>query len=74
MRLQQQLDAFKAEFARTAPAGRPALYEARIDELRANFVLEAAIRTGDEAPDFMLPDPQGRTVSLGVMLRWGRRS
>jgi hypothetical protein len=42
MGLQQQLAAFKAEFARTAPAGRPALYEAKIDELRASFALEKA--------------------------------
>jgi hypothetical protein len=29
MRLQEQLDSFKAEFARTAPVGRPALFPAR---------------------------------------------
>jgi hypothetical protein len=34
MGLQQQLDAFRAEFARTAPVGRPALAEATIEELR----------------------------------------
>ena len=64
MGLQQQLDAFKAEFARTAPAGRPALYETKIEELRASFALERAIRTGDQAPDFTLPDPQGRASRL----------
>ena len=31
MGLEQQLEAFKQEFLRTAPAGRPALYEAKID-------------------------------------------
>jgi len=71
MRLQQQLDAFKAEFARTAPAGRPALYEAKIEQLRASFALERAIRTGDLAPDFTLPDAQGRDVSLGSLLEAG---
>ena len=71
MGLQQQLDAFKAEFARTAPAGRPALYEAKIEELRASFALERAIRTSDRAPDFTLPDPQGRNVSLGALLEVG---
>jgi peroxiredoxin len=68
MGLQQQLEAFKAEFARTAPAGRPALYEAKIEELRASFALERAIRTGDRAPDFTLPDPRGREVSLAILL------
>jgi peroxiredoxin len=71
MELQQQLDAFKAEFARTAPAGRPALYEAKIEELRAGFALDRAIRTGDRAPDFALPDPRGRNVSLAALLEAG---
>jgi thiol-disulfide isomerase/thioredoxin len=71
MGLQQQLDAFKAEFARTAPVGRPALYEAKIEQLRASFAQERAIRTGDQAPDFTLPDPQGRNVSLGTLLEAG---
>lgn len=68
MGLQQQPEAFKAEFARTAPGGRPALYEAKIEELRASFALERAIRTGDRAPDFTLPDPRGREVSLAILL------
>lgn len=71
MGLQQQLDAFRTEFARTAPAGRPALYEAKIEELRAGFASERAIRTGDRAPTFTLPDPQGREVSLDVLLEAG---
>jgi hypothetical protein len=37
MGLDQQLADFKAEFVRTAPAGRPALYEAKIEELRPSF-------------------------------------
>jgi peroxiredoxin len=71
MGLEQQLAAFKAEFARTAPAGRPALYEAKIEELRASFAFEAAVGTGDQAPDFLLPDVQGDTVSLSTVLRRG---
>ncbi len=71
MGLQQQLDAFRAEFAHRAPAGRPALYEAKINELRASFALETAIRAGDKAPDFTLPDAQGKTVSLGTLLEAG---
>jgi peroxiredoxin len=71
MGLGQQLAAFKAEFARTAPAGRPALYEAKIEHLRANFALEAAIGVGDETPDFELPDLRGNTVSLFNVMRHG---
>ena len=71
MELEQQLAAFRAEFARTAPAGRPALYEAKIEELRASFALEAAIGTGGKAPDFALPDVLGNAVSLSGLLRRG---
>ena len=71
MGLEQQLAAFKAEFVRAAPAGRPALYEAKIEELRASFVMEAAIGVDDQAPDFALPDAQGKMLSLSHLLESG---
>jgi hypothetical protein len=63
MGLDQQLADFKAEFLRTAPAGRAALYEAKIEELRAGFALEAAV--GVEA------DVRGNPVSLTDLLGRG---
>ena len=71
MELQQQLEAFKAEFVRTAPPGRAALYEAKIEELRATFAPDRAIGKGDHAPDFTLPDQQGHPVALSELLRDG---
>jgi peroxiredoxin len=71
MGLEQQLAAFRAEFARAAPAGRPALYEAKIEELRASFAIEKAVEIGDLAPDFMLPGASGNSVSLADLLRQG---
>src|SRR5271168_3857540 len=71
MGLEQQLAAFKAEFVRAAPAGRPALYEAKIEELRASFAMEAAIGVDDQAPDFALPDAQGKMLSLSHLLESG---
>ena len=71
MGLQQQLDASKAEFMRTAPAGRSALYDAKVEELRASFALESAIGLGDQVPDFRLPNPEGTTVSLRDLLQAG---
>jgi peroxiredoxin len=71
MGLEQQLAEFREEFARTAPAGRPALYEAKIEELRASFAMEKALGVGGEAPDFVLPDAHGRPVSLSGILQLG---
>ena len=71
MGLQHQLDAFKAEFARTAPAGRPALYDAKIEELRASFALERAVGLDDLAPDFRLSNAKGAVVSLHDLLQSG---
>jgi peroxiredoxin len=71
MGLEQQLAAFRAELARTAPAGRPALYEAKIEELRASFAMEQALAVGGEAPEFVLPNPRGHPVSLSGILQRG---
>src|SRR5580692_9662628 len=69
MSLQDELDALRAEFVRSAPPGRAALYDAKVDELRRTFPIEKALKTGDHAPDFTLPNPSGRAVSLSALLR-----
>jgi peroxiredoxin len=71
MSLQEQLDAFKAEFVRTAPHERSALYEAKIEELRASFASEGAVGVGGEAPEFSLPNARGNLVSLSEQLKHG---
>ena len=71
MGLEQQLAAFRAEFVRNAPAGRPELYEAKIEELRASFAFTAAAQPGDLAPDFVLPGAHGNSVCLSGLLRQG---
>jgi hypothetical protein len=71
MGLEQQLDEFKEQFLRTAPAGRAALYEAKVEELRSSFALEAAVGIGTQAPEFRLPDGKGDLVSLTNLLRDG---
>jgi peroxiredoxin len=71
MSLQDELDALRAEFVRTASPGRAALYDAKVEELRQAFPIEKALKTGDDAQDFTLPDPSGRPVSLAGLLRNG---
>jgi len=71
MSLEQELAAFKAAFSRTAPAGRAALYEAKIEELRADFALESAVGVDEAAPDFALSNAAGKSIALKELLRSG---
>src|SRR6202008_1491767 len=71
MSLEQELAAFKVEFSRTAPAGRAALYEAKIEELRADFALASAVSVDEAAPDFALPNAAGKSLVLKELLRSG---
>jgi peroxiredoxin len=71
MSLEQELAAFKAEFSRTAPAGRAALYEAKIEQLRADFALASAVGVDEAAPDFALPNATGKSIVLKQLLRSG---
>jgi len=56
MGLAQQRGEFQGQFLRTATAGRTALHEAEIEEVRTNFALEAAAEVGTIAARFRLPD------------------
>lgn len=71
MSLEHELASFKAEFSRTAPAGRAALYEAKIEELRADFALASAVGVDEAAPDFALPNAAGKSIALKELLRSG---
>jgi hypothetical protein len=59
---EQDLAAFKAEFARTAPPGRPTPYEVKLEGLSASFAPESAVGVDDQAPEFVPPDPTGKPV------------
>jgi peroxiredoxin len=71
MGLEQELVAFKAEFERTAPAGRAALYDRKVEELRERFPLQRVLQPGAVAPEFSLSDTDGSQKSLSDMLRLG---
>lgn len=71
MGLQQQLDDFRAEFVQKAPPGRAELYDAKVEEMRRTFPVDAALKKGDRAPEFALPDATGQPVSLSERLRGG---
>ncbi len=76
MSLQARLDAFKADFQ----AGRPpysvppqviATMSRATAELQASGLAERALKAGDAAPDFTLPDPDGRPLSAAALLARG---
>jgi peroxiredoxin len=69
--LEQELREYQAQFAVNAPAGRAALYQAKIDELRSKFAFQDALKVGDRAPQFCLPSGKGGDVSLASVLRRG---
>jgi hypothetical protein len=73
MTLQEKLDAFKADFK----AGRPPcnappeihpVIERAMRELIASGQAQRALKAGDRAPEFTLPDPDGRSVSSAALL------
>jgi peroxiredoxin len=71
MSLRDELAALGAELVRTAPPGRAALYDAKVEELRRTFPIDKSLTTRDLAPDFKLPNASRRFVSLAELLRRG---
>jgi peroxiredoxin len=47
------------------------LYQAKIDEMRAQFSIQAALKVGDRAPEFRLQNGLGIDVSLSSVLSRG---
>jgi peroxiredoxin len=71
MSLQQKLDAFKADFQTKAPPAVVAAFDRSIAELIAGRQAQRALRVGDRAPTFDLPDSDGAMVSSAELLADG---
>ena len=72
MSLQDKLDAFKADFeTNIAPAAAVAIIHKTTDELIASGAADRALKAGDRAPDFALPDADGNIVRLSDLLASG---
>ncbi|MET3107916.1 peroxiredoxin [Oxalobacteraceae bacterium GrIS 1.18] len=71
MSLKAELAAFRADFmTRVPPEIRDAMIRAD-QELSISGVQEKAIKAGQRAPDFMLPDAHGNKVRLSTLLEQG---
>lgn len=71
MPLKDELESVKTTFAQKNDPAIVAAYEKGIDELRAAGIERNALKPGDRAPDFTLPDATGRSVSLSERLKDG---
>ncbi len=70
--LQGKLDAFKLAFdTRLAPPAAVKALHRSVDELIASGTPDRALKVGDVAPEFTLPDPDGNPVSSKVLLAKG---
>ena len=62
MKLQDQLDAFKANFEKQAPKEVLAIMHKATDDLRKSGILSRVLQTGDTMPEFELENAQGMRV------------
>ena len=71
MTLQDRLDAYKAQPKPNAPPELGAVSGRTIRALKASGQAERALKPGDQAPTFDLPDQDGRMVSSAELLAKG---
>jgi peroxiredoxin len=71
MSLAQELEDFIAQAAKRMPPQLVADLEKSINDLKHSGLLDRALKAGDLAPDFSLPNAQGRQVLLRDLLDRG---
>jgi AhpC/TSA family len=71
MTLQEKLDTIREKSKSRVPPETQAIMRRSIDDLRAGGIMDRVARVGQRAPEFALPNADGRTVSLGELLARG---
>jgi peroxiredoxin len=69
--LQEEIEAFKADAAKRFDAERSAVYAKAQEHIEGSGVAERALREGDKAPMFELPDAHGNIVNFADVLAAG---
>ena len=71
MELQQQLNALKLRFEATAPPEALAIMHRATEDLRRGGLPARALKVGDRAPQFVLPNQHGDAVRSADLLAQG---
>jgi AhpC/TSA family len=71
MSLKEELEAIRAHSATRIPPPAQALMKQATDELRSSGIVERALKVGDKAPEFSLPNTKGVLVSSRALLAQG---
>ena len=71
MTLKEQLDAHQAQARAKRPPERQAIMDRATEDLRASGIAGRALRAGDKAPGFALPNAAGTIIRLGDLLEEG---
>lgn len=71
MNLQEQLDTMREASKARVPAEARAIMQRSVDDLRASGIMDRIVKVGQPAPDFTLPDADGRPVGLKELLGRG---
>lgn len=69
--LQEQLNSIKAKSAAMITPDVAAAMKLSFDELIKDKVLDRALKVGDKAPAFVLPNGEGNLIHSDAMLRKG---
>jgi hypothetical protein len=71
MSLQDKLDGVKKEFEAGAPPEALTVMHRATEDLLNSGIMEQIMKAGEKAPDFTLPNQQGKMVGSSELLRKG---
>ncbi len=71
MSLQVKIDEYKNNFAAKVPKETLAAMHHATEELRSSGIMERVLRPGSHAPDFKLPNSDGRIITLAELMAHG---